>query len=100
MRTLPASGAFLTVITINTERGLQRIESFNEVYEIPGIVGDIDPKSVKLEAIIGNNIHSLSFPSQSGHPAQPFSLVYPFRIGRYVVWPWVNVELWSNVVFG
>ncbi len=47
------------MITLNTDRGLQRIENFNEVHEIPGFVIDIDPKSVKLEKIIGNYTESV-----------------------------------------
>ena len=46
------------MITLNKDRGLQRIENFNEVYEIPGFVVDVDPKTVKLEAIIGNYTES------------------------------------------
>lgn len=42
------------MITLNTDHGLQRIENFNDVYEMPGFVVDVDPKTVKLEEIIGN----------------------------------------------
>jgi hypothetical protein len=42
------------VITLNSERGLERIENFNDVFDLPGFRVDVDPKSVKLETIIGN----------------------------------------------
>lgn len=42
------------MITLNTDHGLQRIEKFDDVYEMPGFVVDVNPKTVKLEEIIGN----------------------------------------------
>lgn len=42
------------MITLNSERGLVRIETFDEVPDIPGFTVDVDPKEVKLETIIGN----------------------------------------------
>ena len=46
------------MITLNRDRGLQRIENFNDVYEIPGFRVDVDPKAVILETIIGNYTES------------------------------------------
>ncbi len=46
------------MITLNTDRGLERIENFNDVYEITGFRVDVDPKDVKLETIIGNYTES------------------------------------------
>ncbi len=41
------------MITLNTERGLERIESWSDVESLPGFKRDIDPKTVKLSSIIG-----------------------------------------------
>lgn len=41
------------MITLNTERGLERIESWSDVESLPGFKKDIDPKTVKLSSIIG-----------------------------------------------
>lgn len=46
------------MITLNTDRGLQRIENFNDVYEMPGFCVDVDPNAVKLDTIIGNYTES------------------------------------------
>lgn len=46
------------MITLNTDRGLQRIENFNDVYEMPGFCVDFDPNAVKLDTIIGNYTES------------------------------------------
>lgn len=42
------------MITLNSERGLERIENFDDLYELPGFRVDVDPKAVKLETILGN----------------------------------------------
>jgi len=42
------------MITLNSERGLERIENFDDVYNLPGFRVDVDPKAVKLETILGN----------------------------------------------
>lgn len=42
------------MITLNTEKGLVRIESWEEVIERPGFVSNLDPEAVELEAIIGS----------------------------------------------
>jgi hypothetical protein len=41
------------MITISVERGLVRLSSWDEVYETPGFVKALDPKSAKLKEIIG-----------------------------------------------
>ena len=46
------------MITLNTDRGLVRIESFGDISELPGYVIDVDPKTTKLETIIGNYTES------------------------------------------
>jgi hypothetical protein len=42
------------MITLTTEKGLVRIESWDDVVTRPGYAKDIDPKTIKLQAIIGN----------------------------------------------
>lgn len=41
------------MITISVERGLVRLSSWDEVYETPGFVKALDPKSTALKEIIG-----------------------------------------------
>lgn len=42
------------MITLTTEKGLVFIESWDDVVTRPGYAKDIDPKTIKLQAIIGN----------------------------------------------
>jgi hypothetical protein len=42
------------MITLNTERGFERIESWTDIEGLPGYHKDIDPKAVKLSSIIGS----------------------------------------------
>jgi hypothetical protein len=42
------------MITLTSEKGLVRIESWDDVVTRPGYAKDIDPKTIKLQAIIGN----------------------------------------------
>ena len=42
------------MITLTTDKGLVRIESWDDIVTRPGFTIDIDPKSVKLQAIIGS----------------------------------------------
>jgi hypothetical protein len=42
------------MITLNSERGLVRIASWDDIESIPGFTADIDPKTVKLKEIIGS----------------------------------------------
>jgi len=42
------------MITLNTDKGLERLESWEDVLSRPGFVGDLDPRSVKLDRIIGS----------------------------------------------
>lgn len=42
------------MITLNTEKGLVRIESWNDVLEMAGFTVDIDPETVKLKSIMGS----------------------------------------------
>ena len=42
------------MITLNTEKGLVRIESWEEITDRPGFVANLDPATVELEAIIGS----------------------------------------------
>jgi hypothetical protein len=48
----PAQGKVM--ITLNTEKGLVRIESWNDVLEMAGFTVDIDPEAAKLKSIIGS----------------------------------------------
>lgn len=41
------------MITLNTERGLERIESWSDIENLAGFHKDIDPMAVKLSSIIG-----------------------------------------------
>lgn len=42
------------MITLNTEKGLVRIESWEDVLSRPGFTVDVDPNSVELKEIIGS----------------------------------------------
>jgi hypothetical protein len=42
------------MITLNSERGLVRIASWDDVESVPGFTADIDPRTVKLKEIIGS----------------------------------------------
>lgn len=42
------------MITLNTEKGLVRIESWEDVVGRPGFVNDLDPSTIELKAIIGS----------------------------------------------
>ncbi|GHD72635.1 hypothetical protein GCM10007164_20520 [Luteimonas padinae] len=42
------------MITLNSERGLVRIMSWDDIESVPGFTSDIDPKTVKLKEIIGS----------------------------------------------
>lgn len=42
------------MITLNSERGLQRIESWDDILSTPGFTTRVDPKTVKLKEIIGS----------------------------------------------
>lgn len=42
------------MITLNTDKGLVRLESWDAVLSRPGFKTDIDPRAVKLERIIGS----------------------------------------------
>lgn len=42
------------MITLNNDKGLVRIESWEDVETRPGFTKDIDPKAIKLKAIIGS----------------------------------------------
>lgn len=42
------------MITLNTERGLVKIERWEDIEELAGFVVDVDPKNVKLVNIIGH----------------------------------------------
>lgn len=47
------------MITLNTEKGLVSIESWEQVTERPGFVVDIDPKTVGLKTILGSYVLKL-----------------------------------------
>lgn len=42
------------MITLNTEKGLVRIESWDDITSRPGFIAHVDPKAVKLKEIIGS----------------------------------------------
>lgn len=42
------------MITLNSERGLVHIASWDDIESVPGFNADIDPKTVKLKEIIGS----------------------------------------------
>src|SRR5690606_39110166 len=44
------------MITLNTERGLVKVETWQEIEELPGFKKDIDPKEYELKEIIGRYI--------------------------------------------
>ena len=41
------------MITIKKDRGWEKLESWEDIKSLPGYVRDIDPKAVKMEAVIG-----------------------------------------------
>lgn len=50
------------MITLNSERGLVRIASWDDIESVPGFTADIDPKTVKLKEIIGSYTFDASIP--------------------------------------
>lgn len=42
------------MITLNSDRGLVRIASWDDIESVPGFTANIDPKAVKLKEIIGS----------------------------------------------
>lgn len=50
------------MITLNTERGLVRIASWDDVESVPGFRASIDPKTVKLKEIIGSYTFDMLIP--------------------------------------
>lgn len=44
------------MITLSTERGLVKVETWKEIEELPGFTKDIDPKEYELKEIIGRYI--------------------------------------------
>ena len=44
------------MITLNTERGLVKVETWQEIEELPGFTKDINPKEYQLKEIIGRYI--------------------------------------------
>lgn len=42
------------MITLNTEKGLVRLETWDDVVSRPGFVANLDPSTTKLENILGN----------------------------------------------
>lgn len=44
------------MITLSTERGLVKVESWEDITGLPGFMDDLDPKDQKLDSIIGQYI--------------------------------------------
>lgn len=50
------------MITLNGERGFEKVESWEEITELPGFTGNLDPKKYKLNEIIGRYIFKEKIP--------------------------------------
>lgn len=59
------------MITLNSERGLQRIESWDDIRETPGFKTQVDPKTVKLKEIIGSYTFGMLIPCGLSTCQQP-----------------------------
>lgn len=44
------------MITLNHDKGLVRVESWDDIESRPGFTKEIDPKAIKLHAIIGSYV--------------------------------------------
>lgn len=59
------------MITLNSERGLQRIESWDDILSTPGFTTHVDPKTVKLKEIIGSYSFGMLIPCGLSTCQQP-----------------------------
>lgn len=59
------------MITLNSERGLQRIESWDDITSTPGFKTHVDPKTVKLKEIIGSYTFDVLIPCGLSACQQP-----------------------------
>lgn len=50
------------MITLNGERGFEKVESWEEITELPGFTANLDPKQYKLNEIIGRYIFKDKIP--------------------------------------
>lgn len=50
------------MITLNGERGFEKVESWEEITELPGFTANLDPKHYKLNEIIGRYIFKENIP--------------------------------------
>lgn len=59
------------MITLNSERGLVHIASWDDIESVPGFTADIDPKTVKLKEIIGSYMFDALIPCGLSSCHQP-----------------------------
>lgn len=59
------------MITLNSERGLQRIESWDDILSTAGFTTHVDPKTVKLKEIIGSYTFGTMIPCGLSTCQQP-----------------------------
>ncbi len=64
------------MITLNTEKQLVRIETWQDIAERPDYIGNIDPKLIKLDAIIGSYVLSDPIPCGLSSCHQPHNKGY------------------------
>ncbi|MHB1658055.1 MAG: hypothetical protein ACYCRF_01915 [Acidithiobacillus sp.] len=64
------------MITLNEDKELVRIETWQDIAERPDYIGNIDPKSIKLVAIIGNYMLSDPIPCGLSSCHQPHNKGY------------------------
>src|SRR5262245_30741678 len=64
------------MITLNTERGLVHVESWQEVLELPGFVPELDPETARLDAIIGSYLMPEEVPCGLSNCRQPHNRGY------------------------
>jgi len=50
------------MITLNSERGFEKVDSWEEITELPGFTANLDPKKYKLNEIIGRYIFKEKIP--------------------------------------
>jgi hypothetical protein len=80
------------MITLNTDRGLVKVESWKEVMEIDGFTTSLNPKTHNLKAIIGRYIFSEEINCGLSNCNQPHQRGY--IVSREPVW---QKAFWSGL---
>jgi hypothetical protein len=64
------------MITLNGERGFEQIESWQQILELPGFTGDLNPEEKQLKEIIGRYIFRDKIPCGLSTCKQPHGRGY------------------------